>query len=164
MSAGTAVLANFDSDEFNVKVYESLTRASQVLVNIKTKGQVLFLSARLWQLNGRLEKLMTDLKDITEGNKQVESVEPLTPARSEHAISSLEELSRVLSYIYEQSRRRGLTNNSLIAGSLARMNKYSDCLIDIADWLHVLIQEHELHPIFERGHNERLSGAYTSIS
>jgi len=161
VSAGTAVLANIGSDEFNVKLYDSLSTGSHVLLSIKERGQVIILSAKLWRLNKNLENLMQQLQDIAEGKRtDGASAEPLTPERTDAAISGIEQLGRTLEYIYEQSRRRQLTNNSLVAGNLRRISKYAECLFDVADWLHVTIQPDEVSNIFQRSIAETERGEH----
>lgn len=158
MGAGCAALATFGSDEWNAKLYDSLSAASRLVLDMKTHSQVVSFAFFLWRLNGRLESFSEAMKKISEGelpaaqqaNISQQASEPYTPERGQNAARQLEELSRLLAYIYEQSQRRRLTNNSLTAGQLSRLNKHAQCILDLSDWLHVLTQPEEIEGIFNR--------------
>jgi hypothetical protein len=84
--------------------------------------------------------------------------EPITPQRIQEAGDNLARLARMLEYLYEQSKRAGLTNNSLTAGSLNGIRKRVEQVKDLADWFDTAAHSEEVDAIFARSKEERERG------
>lgn len=159
VSAGVAVLANFGRDEWNAEVFGSLSVASQLALLVKDRGRAIRLAFTLRKLDSGIEKFLEDVYMIIEGRKKAPpSEEELTPERARLSIHALIELSITMSNIFDQAKRKRLTNNSLLAGPLYRMHAHADELLDIADWLDTIISQENVEPLFARAEQEKARG------
>ena len=161
----TTALAVFGSDKWNAQVYDSLSFASRIAYVVKDRAQILNLAINLRRMVGKLEANLETLNLVIEGKVSPQSSEPTPPQQIQEAIDTLQKLSRVLSSIYEAAKRKRLTNNSLIAGPLSRLNKLSDDLSGIAEWAEMaFLHQQAVEDIFNRSRNEKEQGDIYDLS
>ena len=160
-----AVLSTFGSDLWNAEVYGSLSVASRVASMVKTKTQILHLAYSLHNLNKSLKNIFDTLHEAIEHPRNVEPpAEPATPDQMIRAIAIIRELSTSLDNSYQRAKRARLTNNSLIAGALSRLHTYSEDLVELGDWLEMLLKPEEVNAIFDRANQEIERGEVFDLS
>jgi hypothetical protein len=164
---GTAenFLATIGPDEWEARVYGALSAASSLRIAVRSRANALRLAYNLHTINKRLAKMFSNVYDTLEGKQLVvPDVEPVTPRRLQDISDSLKRLAQMIEYLYEQSNRVDLTNNSLTAGSLHAMRKRVDEINDLADWFETAAQSNEVNSIFARANEEKDRGELFDLS
>jgi hypothetical protein len=157
-----ATVANFltviGADEWDTRVYGALYTASSLSLAIRTRANTLRLAYSFHKVDKMLAEMLSNVYDEVEGKRPASDAEPVTPQRIQEAGDNLARLARMLEYLYEQSKRAGLTNNSLTAGSLNGIQKRVDEVKDLADWFDTAAHPEEVDAIFARAKQERERG------
>jgi hypothetical protein len=152
------VLKPFGTDHLESEFYGVLSLASGLASNVKSRTNVLRLAYGFYGMNRKLATFVSEVQDILTGKVVPPAAQPPTPATLHDAVSYLEYLYRVIDTVYESSRRVGLTNNSLTAGSLRSIRKHAEDLLDVANWIEVASDSKSVNAVFERASYEKASG------
>lgn len=164
MSASATVLANFGRNQWNARVYGSLSIASRIASLVKDRRQAVRLAFLLRKLNNSLASFFEEIYLRIEGKIPPQSpAEPLTAERAQNALHSLRELSTSLFETYEGAKSKRLTNNSLLAGPFSRLRTYSEDISELADWLEMSLDLKPVEEIFERARLEAEQGDVFNI-
>ena len=159
MSAGAAVLASFGSTQWDAQVYGSLSRASEIFGIIKDRGQALRVAWTLWRLNSEIHDMLEQVYAIMEGRAAAEpSDEPVTPERARGIEENVRRLALLMAAIYDEARRKRITNYSVLGGPLSRLKIFSDELLDLADWIADTQDEAGVNSAFDRSRAEQEKG------
>ena len=155
----TVVMMGFGSDAWNAELYNSLSLTSHIAAAIKDRAAALTLAVNLRRLVSKLDSILGNARSMIEGKTPLPvSDEPSTPQKAHNGVDTIQMISRVLSYTYESASRRRLTNNSLLASPLRRVNQLAEEFADIADWLETALQSEEIDSVFLRAAQEREHG------
>lgn len=94
------------------------------------------------------------------------ATEPPTPEQIESAIRSLEYLADASRRIFASSAAKGLLNSSMMAAPLRSINKRSEEITDIADWLRASLtySPKHLEEIYGQGRHALASGEMYELS
>ena len=165
MTAHCAALNMFGGDEWNAKAYGSLSIASSVSAHIKSNGQTLAMRKLLVNLNSTLDNFFAEVRAIMEGRvpAQPSDGEPTTQKIAKSA-AVLKDLDEVISRIYLQSKRTGLTNRTLTAGPLRKLRGQIDELQDLREWFETISDLRPVKELFDRAEREATSEEYFDLS
>jgi hypothetical protein len=164
LSASIPVVQTINSPEWNADFYGALSSVSRLAVAVKNKANVLKLAYALRNGNRSLKALFDQVDAVMDGTAMpLAEAEMPSPQRLFDTADTLMKLSRDIDYIYELLRCVGLTNNSLMAGSLAAFHQYRGRLEDLADWLELAAQSDDVRTIFERASAERERGEIVDL-
>ncbi len=167
VSAGALVLTNFGSEEWTAELYGSLSVASELAEMVKNRGQAIRMAYILWRLSGRCDAFLDRTHDIMEGRIQPvmkPEQKEFTTEQAQETIHSLRQLAIVLSGVYDDARRKRLTNNSLLGGPLSRLRLGAEEMLNIADWLDQIIEPAGVEGVFARAQGERERGEVFDLS
>lgn len=129
------------------EIDDTASAASSVFVATSRMSGTVSASVRklsiAWNLNSLSRKLCALLDGLYASIEKAENgaeVRPtVTKEQIESAIKTYEYLYDVVTRLYTMAHEHRLTNNSMMAGSLATINRRSEELLDIADWLHAAL-------------------------
>ena len=156
MATSIPIVQALDSPEWNADMYGALGSLYRV---VAVKANVLRLAYVLHSLNRTLKSLFDKVDAAMRGELKAEpGADVPAPQKLLDSADKLMKLSRDLEYQYELLRRVGLTNNSLTAGSLAKIRAYRGQIEDLADWFELMAQSDAVRMIFERSAGERERG------
>lgn len=165
---GCAVLETIGSYQWNADVYGSLSIASEIAAAIRDRSAAIRLAVSLRRFNTKIGHSIHLLHEIMEGripaNIKQTTDEPFTPERGERAIRLMRDLHCVLDDIYQKAKRQRFTNNSLIAGPLNKLHENSQAILDVADWLEMLMHHNEVEVLFNRARQEEEAGEIYDIN
>ena len=165
MSAGTLVLMNFGTPECSAELYGSLSAASELASMVKSRGQAIRMAFILWRLSSRCDAFLDKIHDIMEGRVQPpKSAKQMSQGEARETVHSLRQLAIVLSAMYDDARRRRLTNNSVLGGPLSRLRISAEEMLDIADWLDQIIEPSTIEAAFARAQGEKERGELFDLS
>lgn len=162
----TAVLTRLSSDAWNAELYNSLSFTSHIAAAIRSRAAAISLAINLRRLTSKLDEMLKNAHSLIEGKvPPTPADEPFTPQRAHDTIDTLQMISRILSYTYESAKRKRLTNNSLLATPLNRLNPLAEEILDLADWLETLTpQSGDVENIFSRAAQEKEHGEIYDLS
>jgi hypothetical protein len=159
------VLNAFGTYDLDAQVYGVLSVASQLAADVKNKANRVRLAVWLFNFDRKLAAFLDEVHALVEGKKTVPSGgEPVTPETLKVTAENLAHGARIIDYIYEQSRRAGLTNSTLTAASLRSLRKHNEELIDLVDWLVQLAEPKPVNEAFARAALEKESGEVYDLS
>lgn len=165
MTAYAAVRPFFGTDQWNAEVYGSLSIASEIASMVKNRSKNILLAYKLHALNRHLARFFEQVHDQMEGKRTLPAgKEPPTEEEYQKAVKSLQDLSRSMYVTYETCKRLRLTNNSLLAGSIARLRTYSEELSELAEWLETGGQKDVFADVFMRSEQEKERGDIYDLS
>jgi hypothetical protein len=146
--------------EIESQVYGVLSLASKIAAQVKNRANAFRFALWLRNINRDLTNFLDNIHAIIEGRKPAPkpSGEPINRERLARTVDDLEHLYRVIEYIYESSRRAGLTNSTLTAGTLRSLKNRNEALLDLADWLEALSEPDKYNRLFERAAREKEAG------
>lgn len=154
-----AVLESFESPQLNADIYRAISVLSGLAGQIKRRANVILFGRSIRKANSALRDLFAAVYPAMEGKTAAKTdAPPVTPKRIDEILENLLYLSRVLEYVYMYSKRAGLTNNSFTSLPLAELQKHSDELQSLVDWLHLISQKDAVTSIFDRGQAEIEAG------
>jgi hypothetical protein len=154
MTAHCAALNMFGGDEWNARAYGSLSIASRVSARIQSNTQILTGRKLLVKLNSTLANFFADIRPVMEGKVPSETREEVTPEKIAKARTVLKDLDEVLSKVYVQAKRTGLTNRTLTAGPLRTLREHIDELQDLREWFEMISNIAPVKELFERAERE----------
>jgi len=160
------------SNSWDIDMYETLGSASHSYATasqttLSSGLKKLELAWDLRTLSVRLSRFLDNLYEamnkVDAGKGQAQSA---TPEQVEQAVRSLEYLYEILNRLCCTAKQRGLTNQSLMAGSLKTIMRRSEELLDFADWLHAVVanRPEKLDAIYASGRAELAEGAVYDLS
>lgn len=159
-----AVIQSFESYEWNADVYGALSAFSRLAVHVKNKANVLSLAYSFHKANRQLQSLFDQVHAAMEGKIPVDpNAEPVTEKRLREVGENLMHLYRTIDYVYECARRAGLLNNSLSSAPLRKMQQHSEGILNLVDYVELLIQKDEVQAIFDRSYREKENGDLFNI-
>jgi hypothetical protein len=160
----SAVLESFDDPKLNSDIFRAISVLSGLASQIKKKANVVRFAMAIRKANGAFRDLFATVYPVMEGKAPAKTNGRETPPkRVEDVLENLLYLSRVLEYVHMYSRRAGLANNSLASLPLAELQKHSEDLQSLVDWLHLVSQKEAVTSIFDRGKSEIESGQLFSL-
>jgi len=163
-----ATAANFltiiGPDEWDARVYGALSITSSLVAAVRTRAGTIRLAYSFHKVNRTLAEMFSSVYDTLEGKRPTPDAEPVTPQRLQQVSENIDRLARMLEYICEQSKRVGLTNNSLTAGSLNSFRKYIEEMKDLADWFETAAQSEEVNSLLARAKQEKERGEIFDLS
>lgn len=155
MTADAAVLNSFGGDDWGAKIYGSISIASRVSALIHSRTQWMKLVWFLRTLNKKLDEMFAGIRAVMEGRGAEVPPDGLTPeARMAKVLFSLHELHRLLSGIYQASRRAGLTNSSFTAATLQKLHTHDEEVVDLIEWVELTANPIPLEQLFQRAEQE----------
>ena len=162
----TALLTRIGSDAWNAELYDSLSFTSHIAAAIRSRAAALSMAIQLRRLVSKLDNILDKTHSMIEGKVPIpKSDEDTTPQRVHNTIDTIQMISRVLASTYESAKRKRLTNNSLLAGPLSRVNQLSEEFADLGDWIEVAaLQTGEIDKVFDRATHEREHGDIYDLS
>ena len=165
MATAADFLIFVGADEWDARVYQVLSSASNLALAVKRRSNTLRIAYHLHKLNGTLKGMLEEVYAVLEGKKHVEPVqEPVTPQRLRQSSDNLERISRMIEALYESGRRAGLTNNSLTAGPLDAIRKHIPELLDVAEWFEAAADSEQVNSAFARAREESKNGDIYDLS
>jgi hypothetical protein len=167
VATASEVLNNFGIDNWNAKVYGSLSTAAQLSLLVKNRAQALRMSYLLWKLNSQTAKFFQEVDDVMTGKHvaaQTQPCEPISLERLEQSRDSLIQLGINLGRIYEDARRNGLTNHSLIAGPVTALRAHADHFLELAEWFDSFQHMDEIEQAFASAREEKRLGEVYDLS
>jgi hypothetical protein len=165
MSTAATVISNLGTYNWNARVYDALALASSLAATVKRRGHVLQLAYALHDLNGTLSEFLKIVNDGMEGKGKADpNAEPVTPQMLRSSADNLEQLYRTLDFVLEGSRRAGLMNNSLTAGSLRKIRRSLEPIANLADWFDLASQPEAMDKIFETAKREKERGELIDLA
>src|ERR1700722_11205335 len=145
--------------EASVSALANLAKVSALAAAVKRRANVFSLAWHLRKVSGQIKEMLDRTNGIIEGRIQARAAaEPLTPAKIEGLIDTLDMTARSIDYIHESMRRVGLTNNSLTAGSLKELLNQREGVLDLVDWIDATRNDKENAAVFDRARRERELG------
>lgn len=164
----TAVMMNFGagSPSWKAEMYEALgsaehSYATATRTTISSGLKKLELAWDLRTLSTKLSRFLDGLYEaMNSADQGTSKVEPTTPEQIDQTIRSMEYLYYTLNRICSTAKQKGLTNHSLMAGSLLAIGRRSEELLDFADWLHACVTTptDTLDEIYRSGREELAKG------
>ncbi len=165
MSTAATVISNLGTYNWNARIYDSLALASRLAATVKNRGHVLRLAYNFRNLDKNLSEFLEILNKSMEGKRKADpNVEPVTPQTLRSSADNLEQLYLTLDYIVEASRRAGLMNNSLTAGSVRGIQKNVEPIGNLADWFDLASQPEATDQIFEIAKQEKERGELSDLA
>jgi hypothetical protein len=156
------------SSDLTAQVYDNLSLAARLAAGVKNRANSWAYSRWLHNYDRKLAELVDNIHALIEGRKKLPRVEqdaePITPEGMRETADNLEHMSRMIDYVYESSRRAGLTNNSRTAAPLRRLQKNSEELRDFADWIETSLATKHNEEMFSRAAREKESGEVYDLS
>lgn len=159
------------NDCWDAAMYDAASLASRsaaAVIAVRSGVQKMTLAWDLRQLSNALsaflDKVYVKSEAASRGEMTEELSEAITREQIESCIRSLEYMYETISRLHSKSERKGLTNNSLMAGSLKTIRRRSEELLDLADWLQTSLDytPSELESIFVNARNELREGQVVS--
>lgn len=164
MTPAVSAIDLFGTLEWDAELHGALSLASRLALSVKHRANVLRLAMFIRTTNRKLHSLFDTANAAMEGKIPPDpNAEPLTPQKIHKIASEVEQLARVIDYVYESLRRVGLTNNSLTAGQLRVFRGYQEPLLDLADWIELAAQSEQVEAIFNRATEERERGEMADL-
>lgn len=158
MTSATLVLAAIEP-ELRIGALDGLAFTSALAAAVNKRSNAISIALQFRKADREIKSLLERVNGIIEGTiKVVTPEEPVTRAQIEGLIDSLDMIARNIDYIHESGRRVGLTNNSLMAGSLKSLVAHREGILDVADWLDASLKTDENAAILARASRERESG------
>jgi len=160
----TVVLESFNDPKLNSDIFRAISVLSGLASQIKNKANVVRFAIAIRKANRAFRDLFAAVYPAMEGkaSSKRKGVD-VPPKRVEEILENLLYLSRVVEYVHMYSRRAGLTNNSLTSLPVAELQKHSEDLQSLVDWLHLVSQREAVASIFDRGKSEIASGQLFSL-
>lgn len=159
MTNAAAVINNLGSSDLNIQVYDTVSAAAALAKAASDRTKVLGIAYSLLKLNRSFKSLFEQIDDVLTGKRPVDpDVEPMTPQKLQEMIDNLAHICRMVDYFHESMRRARLTNNSLTAGSIRKLQANNERLKDLVDWLDACAKPDELESVFTRAKQERDRG------
>lgn len=156
MTVDVAVWNTFGGDEWNAEAYKSLSVASSVSALLRSNALPLNLLWQLRNLNKTLDDFFKEIREVMEGKNKVPVQPNDTPIaeRVETTRTRLKELDEVLSRVYRQAKRAGLTNRTFMALQYARLREHIDEVQDLREWLDLYSNPAHVDELFARAERE----------
>ena len=155
----TAVLESFDDPKLSSDIFTAISVLSGLASQIRKRANVVRFAMAIRKANRAFRDLFATVYPVMEGKTAAKTNgREVTPKRLEEVIENLLYLSRIVEYVHMYARRAGLTNNSLSSLPLAELQKHSEELQSLVDWLHLVSQRGAVTSIFERGKSEIEAG------
>jgi len=165
MATAANLLASLGVDEWEVRVYSALSTASSLAAAIKNRTNAVHLAYSFYKINKSLTEMISQAYEMVEGKRTPPpDDEPITPQRLHLVSYNLDELARMIVHLYERGKSAGLTNNSLMAGSLNGMLKHVEEIKDVADWFEAAADSERLSAISARAKQEKENGDLFDLS
>jgi len=158
MSTTAWVINALGTDEVTAEVYSSISDAAKLASIVRDRAQRMRLIYALRKANRSLARLLDDINDAFAGNAPEAGHSEATPQSIHRTVDNLSHLFQMIDYVYECSRRAGLTNSALTAGSLRKLQVHGEAVKDLIDWFEVAEKPDEINAIFERAKQERERG------
>lgn len=156
------VINAFGTSNLDVKSFDMLSLASRLAAATINRANTLRLAYSFYSLNRSLLDFLDESHAIIQGKEKPPASgaapEPTTPERMRITADNMENVHRMIEYIYELGKRARLTNNSLTAGSLESLRRNGEELLDFADWLELMADPNQHKSVFERAEQEKESG------
>ncbi len=178
MSSVATMSLEFGSDLWNADMYETVGVASHTYATAAQVSTAIYSGIHkvqlAWDLRSLSNKISSFLDRIHASVAKAETTS-VAPIDSQQTVSreQLESTIRSLEYIYETTSRlfstaqkKGLTNNSMMAGSLRTIRRRSEEFLDIADWLKAYLSttSSELDAIFANARADLAAGEVFGLS
>ncbi len=167
MSASAAALATISSDHWNADVYGSLSVAFQIAALVKHRAQVIRVAFIVRRFSNSVGDSIDLLHAVMQGKAvppSDSSSEPMTPERGQNAVRMLRDLSNAMDEIYDKAKWHGLTNYSLVAGSFLKLQGQAERILEIADWLELILEPESIESLFDRARAEQEQGEVYNLS
>jgi hypothetical protein len=168
MDAAATLVQVLGSSQASAEVYSAVADVStlaKVAAAAKNKAQVIRLAMKLRSTNRSIQSLLDLVRDVESGKRSLATeVEPVSPQQLQNIVDNLDHVTRMIDYLYEMTRRVGLTNNSLTAAGLRTFHGYGEPLKDLVDWLDALSKPEQLNEVFERAKREREQGEVVNLA
>jgi hypothetical protein len=159
MTNAAAVLTSLGSSDLDVQVYDTVSTAAALAKAASDRAKVFGIAYNLFKANRSFHSLFELVDGILSGTRPVEpDAEPMTPQKVLEMIDNLAHIGRMVDYFHESMRRAGLTNNSLTAESIRKLQANNERLKDLIDWLDACAKPDELESVFNRAKQERDRG------
>ncbi len=164
MNYSTAAIIN-QSFEWDADLYGALSAASKLAAAMKSRANRFIVALTLRKVASTLDELFRMVDNAMQGKIPADpNAEPITPQRLRATADSLGQLHRSLEYACGAMKRAGLTNGTLTAGSIKRIQARSQAILDLAYWFETLAQPEEFEAIFKRAAEERERGAFVDLA
>jgi hypothetical protein len=174
MSTAAVMNMGIGSECWDAGMYETVGVASHTFAAVsQVSGAVnsglkhLSIAWDLRKLNVNFSNFLDNVyKTHEDARNGVTKFVPATREELETSIRSLEYLYETMSRLYTTSQKKRLTNNSLMAGSLANIHRRSEELLDIADWFRIALSSSnsELDSIFASARADLAEGNVFNLS
>jgi hypothetical protein len=158
MTTATLVLAAIEP-ELRIGALDGLAFTSALAAAVKRRSNAISIALQFRKADREIKNLLDRVNGIIEGRITIATPDdPVTRPQIDGLINSLDMIARNIDYIHESSRRVGLTNNSLTAGSLKSLVAHREGILDVADWLDASLKTDENAAILARASRERELG------
>ena len=153
------MVSTLQSLDGNADFYEALSSFSRLANLVKVKAHTFSVVYFFRQTNRILDSMFEKVQTAMEGKTAPDpTAGPVTEIKLRQSVDDLMRLHNMIQYVYEMSRRAGLANNRLTANGLLKMRANSERILDLVDWLELMMQTAEVQAIFERGRHEEQAG------
>jgi hypothetical protein len=165
VSTAATVISNVGTYALSAQVYDALALASRLAASVKNRGGALRTAYHLRRLNGRVSEFVDIVNRAMNGTTKPDpNAEPVTSVMMRTHADNFEQLYRMLDHIVAGSRRAGLTNNSLTAGSIRGIERHLDAIANLADWFDLAAQPEAITKIFEGAEREMERGELIDLA
>jgi hypothetical protein len=168
MSTAAAVISKFETDAWKANLYESLSlaaRLSMAVKRVRNHAQHLKISYLLWKINRDAARFFSEVDDIVAAKADsVSTEESATPEQIRASIDTLVRLGVSFNAIYEESKRRRLLNNSLVAGPVTALRANADQFFEMAEWFDLLLNAERTEQTFADADAQRAKGDVYDLS
>lgn len=165
MSTAATIIGNLGTYTLSAQVYDALALASRLAAAVKNRSSALQTAYHLRRLDTRLAEFVDIVNRAMDGKVKLDpNAEPATPVMLRSHADNFEQLYRTLDYIVAGARRAGLTNNSLMAGSIRGIEHHLDAISNLADWFDLASQPEAITKIFNGAEQERERGELIDLA
>jgi hypothetical protein len=150
------------SDSWQADAYGALSVTYRVASAIRQHSAVINLAGKLWKVDRSLARVMEDIYKAAENPPAVPPPMP-SPEQLTSAIGTLRNIHAAVDNLYGRVQSSSnLKNRSLIAGPLMSMRSHADDILDLAEWLELLMNS-EVENVFTKSIEEYHRGEYVSL-
>lgn len=159
MGTADAVIQRLGSQEFNAELYDSVSLTAKLAAAVANRAQVMRIAYSLHKANRSIKTMLDSVDNILAGKESAKfEAGESSPFQTQNVIENLAHISRMLDYTSEMMKRARLTNNSLTAGALKKLQDNGESIKDLLDWFDAASKPEELQKVFNRAKEERESG------
>lgn len=154
------------ADSWNADVYEVLSFASRLAAAIKERNAAVRLARFFGKLNRRMDDFFDEIQErlAADQDDHMAPPQPVDYDRVNEALKSLLKLHVILDGIYQRAVRHRLTNHSLLSGSLRKLHRNDERVVELAEWIRDVMHPEAVEEIFSRARSEYDRGDTVALS